>query len=259
MNLKTFTRLAFSLLALFCITSCQSYKQVPYFQDLQQDSIRTEAISNYSPLTIQPGDLLGIHVNSLNRDASAMFNYNLERPNGNSNLDRAEENAVTGFLVDSEGNIEMPMIGTVSVKGSTILDASKLIEKKLTEYLSKPKVTIRLQNFRISVLGDVKIPGSYAINNEKTSLIEGLAKASDLNTTGIRKILLIREIDGKREYIPLDLTSKKIFNSPYYYLKNNDVIYVQPNRTRVENDGTTFQKASVVVSLLSIIAILLTR
>jgi len=259
MNLRHSTTILFSFLILFCITSCSSYKNVPYFQDLKTDSIRTEVISNQTDLTIQPGDLLGIHFNSLNAEASAMFNYNLERPNGSSNLDRVEENAVTGYLVDKEGNITLPIIGNVKVTGLTTAQISALLENKLSTYLTKPRINTRIQNFKISILGDVKNPGQYNIINERITILEGLGKAGDLNSTGIRKVLLVRELDGVRTYVPIDLTSKNIFYSPYYYLKNNDVIYVQPNRTRVENDGTTFQKASIAVSLLSIIAILLQR
>lgn len=259
MSLKHFTTVLFSALILFCITSCTSYKNVQYFQDLAADSVRSEVIGNFSPLTIQPGDLLGIHFNSLNPEASAVFNYNLERPNGTSNLDKAEESAVIGYLVDYEGNIHLPQVGKMNLKGLTTIEATKAIEEKVATVLTKPKVNIRIQNFKVSVLGDVKSPGTYNIYNEKLTLLEGLSRAGDLNSTGIRKILLVREIDGKRVYVPIDLTSKNIFKSEYYYLKNNDVIYVQPNRTRIENDGTTFQKVSIAVSLLSIIAILITN
>ena len=166
MNLKHFSTYLFSALLLLSISSCTSYKNVPYFKDLATDSIRTELIDNYTPLTIQPNDLLAIHFNSLNNEASAMFNYNLERPNGTSNLDRAEESAVVGYLVDKEGNIHLPIIGSVNVKGITTLEAGNLLEEKLTSVLTKPKVNVRIQNFKISVLGDVKNPGTFNIVNE---------------------------------------------------------------------------------------------
>ncbi|MBK0380695.1 polysaccharide biosynthesis/export family protein [Mucilaginibacter segetis] len=258
MKLKHLLTLLF-VAVIFFNFSCTAYKDVPYFQDISKDSINTENIENFTQLTIQPNDLLGIHFTSLNPDASAMFNYNLERPNGNNNLDKSEENAVIGYLVDMNGDIHLPMVGAVNVKGLTTLQTSELLEKKLTPYLSQPKVDTRIQNFRISVLGDVKSPNTFNVYNERITVPEALSLAGDLNVTGIRKILLIREIDGKRTYIPFDLTKKDIFNSPYYYLKNRDVIYVQPNHSRVENDGTTFQKASIIVSLMSVIAILITR
>lgn len=252
--------LFFSLIALIVVnSSCTSYKNIPYFQNVSQDSITTETINNYSVLTIQPGDLLGVHVSSLNKEADAVYNYNLERAYGNSNLDRAEENAVVGYLVDTEGNIKMPNIGTFKVSGLSTFQITKLIEDKLQMYLKQPNVNVRIQNFRVSVLGDVKNPGSYLVQNERLTLTEALSRAGDANITGIRKILLIREIEGKRIYVPIDLTSKSILSSPYYYLKNNDVVYVRPNRARSEDNGSTFQRAGLIVSVLSIIAILLQR
>lgn len=243
----------------FINSSCTSYKNIPYFQNVTRDSITTENIENYSQLTIQPGDLLGIHVTSLNNEADSKYNYNLERAFGNSNLDRAEENAVVGYLVDPNGDIRLPSIGVVRVSGLTTFDIAKLLETKLLVDLKEPVVNVRIQNFKISILGDVKNPGTYTIINERISLTEALSRAGDLNITGIRNILLIREFNGKRTYVPVDLTSKSFVSSPYYYLKNNDVVYVKPNRARSEDNGSTFQRAGLIVSVLSIIAILLQR
>lgn len=259
MSLKNFTKLF--LIALVCLGmfSCTSYKNVPYFKDLPLDSVRTESIENFSALTIQPGDLLGIHVTSQNAEASNIFNYNLERTNGTGNLDRTEENAVIGYLVDQQGNIHLPLVGEVQVKSLSTLQASQVVEAKLLTILKTPKVNIRIQNFKISVLGDVKAPGTFNVVNERITITEALSRAGDLNITGIRNILLVREVDGKRQYVPIDMNSKKVFTSPYYYLKNNDVLYVTPNHARAENDGSSFQRASLLISLLSVVAIILTR
>lgn len=258
MNLKNLLKVLLIGLVLFNF-SCTSYKNIPYFQNVSRDSITVEPIQNYSQLTIQPGDLLGIHVSSLNIEASSIFNYNLERPFGNSNLERSEENAVTGYLVSSDGFIRMPMIGEVQVSGLTTLAITKVLETKLSTVLKGVTVNTRILNFKVSVLGDVKNPGSFVLTNERITLTEALSRAGDLNITGIRNILLIREVDGKRIYVPIDMTSKNIITSPYYYLKNNDVIYVKPNRARAEDNGSTFQRAGLIVSVLSIIAILLQR
>ncbi|MEO7216492.1 polysaccharide biosynthesis/export family protein [Mucilaginibacter sp.] len=240
--------------------SCTSYKNIPYLLDLNRDSISREKISNYTPLTIQNGDLLGIHVVSLSLEASAMFNYNLERPYGpTGNLTSSEENAVVGYYVDNEGNVSLPLIGKVKATGMSTVAFGHDLEEKLSTVLTKPSVNVRLQNFKISVIGDVKLPNTYYITNEKTNVLEALSLAGDLNITGIRKITLIREVDGERLYIPLNLQSKNFINSPYYYLKKNDIIYVTPNEQRAANDGSTFQRAGIIVSVLSIIAILLTR
>ncbi|AMR34045.1 hypothetical protein A0256_22655 [Mucilaginibacter sp. PAMC 26640] len=245
---------------LFVNFSCTSYKNIPYLQDLNRDSITREKITNYTPLTIQNGDLLAIHVNSLSPEASSIFNYNLERPFGSGgNLSTAQENAVIGYYVKQDGAINLPLIGSVKASGYTTSEFSRVLEEKLVTVLTKPNVNVRIQNFKISILGDVKSPGTFVIQNEKVTLTEALSLAGDLNITGVRKITLIRETDGERLFVPIDLKSKSFFNSPYYYLKKNDVIYVTPNEQRAANDGSTFQRAGLLVSVLSIIAILLTR
>ena len=249
-------------------SSCTSYKTVPYFQDLQKDSIYKEQITNYTPATIQSGDLLRIHVTSLNHDADVEFNYNLERPNNANNMpdlnvfpgsSAAEPSSVIGYFVDHNGNIHLPLVDTLKLAGYSIDDAIIVVQNKLKDVLSKPVVTIQLENIKVSVLGDVTKPDTYFFQDEKITLNEALAYAGDLNVTGIRNnILLIREIGGKREYIPLDLTSKKIFNSPYYYLKNNDIIYVTPNRQKVSSSDVAIQRIAVIISALSL-AIFLIR
>lgn len=223
------------------------------------NSITREEINNFSPFTIQAGDILAINVSNPNPEASAIINYNLNRVSGN-NLDQSPQNAVIGFLVDAKGNINIGLIGEMHVAGLTTSDLTEQMQVKLQTYLSKPIVNIRILNFRISVLGDVAHPDVFTITNERITIIQALAMAGDLNITGIRNnILLIREVEGKREYIPIDLNSKKLFNSPYYYLKNNDAIYVVPNHAKVDAASATFTKVSLVIGALSIIAIVLSN
>jgi len=240
----------------FCF-SCTSYKDVPYFQDINQNAMTTQDLNNFSPLIIQPGDILGINVTSLNPAASDVFNYNLNRVNGD-NIDKTPQNAVIGYLVDLKGNIRLPLIGEVKASGYNTTELNDLLQTKLQTYLSKPIVNIRILNFKVSILGDVLRPDVYTITNEKVTLPEALAMAGDLNVTAVRNnIMLIREIDGKRQFIPIDLTSKKLFSSPYYYLKNNDIIYATPNKDKVAAAGNSFQKVSLVIAALSVIAIVL--
>ena len=244
------------------MNSCTPYKSVPYFQDLKKTQIYSEQINNASSLTIQPGDLLAVHVTSLNKEADAPFNYNLNpiTPNAVSGIQRQEQESVFGYLVDSIGNIHMPLVGAIKVIGLSTVQIQQLLELKLSEYLSKPNVQVRLDNFKVSVLGDVAHPGVYSTRDERMSVVEALALAGDLNTTGIRdSVLLIREFEGKRQFVPLSMTSKGIFNSHYFYLKNNDVIYVQPNRDRVSQSDSGLAKASVIISALSVVALILTR
>ena len=259
MKLKHLITICVAVLLFFSF-SCTTYKNIPYLQDLSRDSITHEKITNFSPLTIQAGDLLAIHFTSLNEDASAMFNYNLARPYGvGGNLSAPDENAVIGYYVETDGNISLPLVGKVKATGFTTTEFARELEGKLAPVLSKPSINVRIQNFKISILGDVRTPNTYTFDNERVTLPEALSMAGDLNITGIRKITLIREIDGERIYVPIDLKSKNFFNSPYYFLKKNDIIYVTPNEQRAANDGSTFQRAGLIVSVLSIIAILLTR
>ncbi len=260
----------FIIIILFNL-SCTSYKDVPYFQNATPDGVFIEKITNFSPLTAQPGDILAIHVTSLNHDLDAIINYNLDQVNSNTNSTISSsspaapnitlgENAVVGYLVDPLGDIHLPMVGEVKVADSSISNITTNIKLRLKEYMTDPNVEIRIQNFKISVLGDVKTPGYFNPQDEHITVLQALALAGDLNSTGIRtNVLLIREIDGIRQYIPLNLTSINTISSPYYYLKNNDIIYVRPNKARVENDGTAFQKASIVLAVLSIIVYLIKK
>lgn len=246
------------ILVLFLFNiSCSTYKQVPYFQDLNRTSVIQEEIRNYSPLTIQAGDLLGINVTSANPEASAVFNYNLNRISG-VNTDYTPSNSVVGFLVDQKGNIQLPLVGTIKVTGYTTTDLHDQLVKSLSNYLKDPVVNIRILNFKISVLGDVSKPDVYSFQTERVTITEALGMAGDLTITAKRtNVLLIRERDGKREFIPIDLTSKKLFESPYYYLKNNDVIYVDPDRTKYAPVDRGYRTATLLVSSLSAIAIIL--
>jgi polysaccharide export outer membrane protein len=252
------------IIAVVFIASCTPYKSVPYFQDLKKDKIYKEQISNFSPMTVQPGDLLAIHFTSLNHDADAPFNYSLltSAVAGTqlSGVDRQEQEVVTGYLVDTAGIIHLPFVGGVKVSGMTTSEISTTLEGRLSDYLSKPSINVRIANFKISVLGDVNHPGVYSSKDERLTVTDAISLAGDLNTTGIRdSVLLIREFKWTREYVPLDLKSKKIFSSPYFYLKNNDIIYVQPNKDKVAQSDSGIIKASLIISALSVLAIILTK
>jgi len=244
---------------LFLVASCSPYKQVPYFQDLDRSNVIAQDIKNYSPLTIQPGDILGIAVTSSSDPAAvAAFNYNLNRVNG-VNGDYSPSNAVVGYLVDDKGNIQVPYIGTMKVAGYTTTDLRDQLSKALLTFAKQPVVNIRILNFKISVMGDVLKPDVYTFQNERVSIVQAITSAGDLTITAKRKsVLLIREINGKREFIPIDMTSKKLFESPYYYLKNNDIIYVDPDRTKYAPLDEGYRTASILISAVSAAALVVT-
>lgn len=234
------------VLSLFLsLSSCRSYQEIPYFQDLNRKSVTEEQINNYSALKIQPNDIIGVNVLSLNADASAAFNYN------------PENNPNTGYVVNENGEIKMPMVGVVKVAGLTTEQLRSKLQTDLLRYLKEPTVNVRILNFKVSVLGDVLRPDVYSVPGERITIPEALSLAGDLNITGVRNILLIRENNGKREYVPIDLKSKALFNSPYYYLKNNDMIYVDPHKTKLQIAENS--KFSVGLTVLSILAFAATQ
>lgn len=253
----------FVIIALF-FTSCVSYKQVPYFKDLKDSGIVDQKINNYSPLKIQKDDILAITVSSLNPEASAIFNLgNTTSISPNALPGATGTNPLytaNGFLVDQNGNIQLPLIGSIKLEGLTTTSARELIQTKLLLYLKEPVVSLRVVNFKVSVLGDVVKPGVFSVQSEHISLPEALSLSGDLNITALRKnVLLIRETEGKRQFVRLDLSKKEIFNSPYYYLQNNDVLYIQPGNAKYSSVDSSYRNISIILSALSVLALLITR
>lgn len=229
--------------ALLLLSACNSYKNVPYFQNINRAADTREQIENFSPLTIQPSDILSVIVTNANPLAY---------------MDST--NRTVGYLVDHKGNIDMPLISKVKVSGLTTPEAAEHIKNLLKNDLKDVAVNVRMINFKIAVFGDVGKPDVFKIASERVTLPEALSMAGDLNITARRTdVLLIRELDGKREYIPLDLTKSAIFHSPYYYLKNNDVIYVQPDKTKYATVDGSYRNWSLILSGLSIVAIILSN
>jgi polysaccharide export outer membrane protein len=254
--LKSYFSVLTILLIFLC--SCSSYKKIPYFQDLSTTTATQEQVNNYSPLIIQPADILAVNVNSRNPESSNIFNYNLNRVNG-SNFDNSPGNPVTGYLVDADGNIQLPLIGSYKAAGLTTSQLGVKLRDKLVEYYKDPVVNVRMVNFKVAIFGDVQRPNVYTLQNERTTITQALSLAGDLNITALRNIFLIREQDGKRMYIPIDLTSKKLFDSPYYYIKNNDEIFVQADKTKYAAVNRNYPTWSLILSGLSIIAIVLSN
>jgi polysaccharide export outer membrane protein len=245
-------------LPLFCIAfcfifySCNSYKKTSYFQNVNLSSTTTERINNFNPITIQPDDILGISISSLNPESSTVFNFTSNTVNGTNE-------SYGGYLVDQQGNILLPIIGYLTVKNLTTPQIRKKITDQLEPFLKEPVVILKLLNFKISLMGDVAHPGVFKVANERLTLTEALSLAGDLNITALRQILIIREVDGNRTYIPVDLSKKEVFSSPYYYLKNNDLIYVKAGRAKYASVDQTIPKIGLLLSIISVATIFLTR
>ena len=242
-------------LVLFLSSCGVKYETIPYFKDLPANENLSQEIENQSILKIQKSDILSITVSSLDAQSDTYFN--------SGNIGSAQSStSPNGYNVDQDGNVQLPYLGEVSVLDLSTAAARKMIADKLQEggFLTKPVVNVRLVNFKISVLGDVARSGVYPVQSERITVLEALGLAGDLNITAKRNdVLLLRENKGKRHEIRLDLQSKELLNSPYYYLQNNDILVVTPSATKYASVDSKYRNASLLISVISLISLLIIR
>ncbi|MDQ6471025.1 polysaccharide biosynthesis/export family protein [Flavobacterium sp. LHD-80] len=209
---------------------------------------------NSYEIKIQPDDLLMILVSADDPEVAIPFNLRTYSTTNNNRLDvtRGQE-TVQLYLVDENGYIEFPVLGKLKVAGLTRTEVLKLLQEKISVYIKNPIINLRIMNFKISLQGEVNLPGTYPIASERVTLIEALSMAKDLTIYGRRdNILVIREVNGVKSYNRVDITKSDFINSPFYYLAQNDVIYVEPNSTRV-NSSAVGPNTSVIISAISIL------
>ncbi len=256
-------RLCLALLVLAVLPACSSHKDIAYLQE-QEGALHAAADSLYDA-RIKPKDLLTITVNTFDREASLPFNlmYPSNSPNGFSN--NVGENIMQKYLVDNDGEIDFPVLGNIKVAGLTKKEVEAYLRGRLSVYLKEdPLVNVRMVNYKISVIGEVAHPNTYTITNEKVNVLEALALAGDMTIYGKRKnVKLMREGEnGERNVYTIDLTDKNLIHSPYFYLQQNDVLYVEPNRTKMRNSrysamtGQVLTGTSVLVSVAGLIVTL---
>ena len=250
-----------ALFSLLLISSCTSYKQVPYLQNSSEFASLEQTAEVYEP-RIQPQDLLTITViNPENLNSS--MPYNLTSPMDISRTGSlTSQPTMQNYLVDSEGCVIIPSVGAVKIGGLTVPEAEAAIFDKLKgAFSTTPVVTVRFVDFKISVLGEVTAPGTFTIKNGKVNILQALALARDLTIYGMREnVKIIRESDtGKKEIVELNLNDAAILNSPYYYLQQNDIVYVTPNESKAKNSdiGSStslwFSATSILISLTSLL------
>jgi len=255
MKLNRIDRSYKKILYLFSINilfiACGSKQDIVYFQNVDSVGV-SRPIVNYSPV-ISPDDMLTINVSALDQDAVRPFNLPVVTfVQESGEIGRSAQQT---YLVDMEGNIYFPVLGTIQLGGLNRIQATSLIQDKLKEYVKDPIVNIRNINFKVTVLGEVNRPGSYTIPNERITILEALGLAGDMTIQAERKnVLIIREEKGKKTYNRLDMTSEEIFNSPVYYLAQNDVIYIEPNNSKVKSSSV----GPSTTTTLGIISLLLT-
>ncbi|SFF08059.1 polysaccharide biosynthesis/export family protein [Spirosoma endophyticum] len=247
------------------LSSCISSKELVLYQANVGEKDSIALVPQYMQ-TIKTGDVLSIQVSSLSPEATAFFNpyttiTTAERAGGPQQVSLTTPLPYTpGYLVSETGQIELPLIGQQPVQGLTNTQAAALIRQKLLYYLKEPTVNVRNVNFQISVSGEVAHPSLFSIPNGQISLPAALGLAGDITIYGRRtNVLIIREENGQRTFNHVDLTKRDVFQSPYYYLHPNDVVYVEPGKARIANADRTYVLLPIIISALSLIAIIVSR
>lgn len=255
--------LLMAMLAL-ALASCNTSKKIVYFQDIQVN--RPEAITEARDITVQPKDQISILVSSKDPQLAALFNLpRVQYRVGDNNMQNTNGD-VSGYTLDTEGYIDFPVLGRLYVAGMTKSEIASYIKKRLMDenLINDPVVTVEFMNLYYSILGEVNNPGKYMITKDQITLLEAISMAGDLTIYGKRDaVFVVREEDGQRVTHWVDLRTQDLFHSPVYYLKQNDVIYVQPNKVRAgqstinENSVKSVSLWISIASFLSSLGVLL--
>lgn len=235
--------------------SCASRKDIVYLQS--DEVISEEMYQKYAP-RIQSEDLITITISATDLKAALPFNQ--------QNPYQVQASTATDFafkptyLVDKDGNIDFPVLGTLKIGGLTRVEAIDMLREKLKKYIIDPGVNISFANFKVTVLGEVNKPGSYTLPQERVTIFEALGLAGDMTIKGLRKnVVLLRETNGMKKMHRLDLTDNNILNSPYYYMAQNDVLYIEPNGAQVrgsslgQNTNVLISVSSLVITIIALI------
>ncbi|MBC7845823.1 MAG: polysaccharide biosynthesis/export family protein [Flavobacterium sp.] len=248
-----------SFLFVLLLFSCASRKDSVYYQNI--DGLASPEHSSSYEIKIQPDDLLTIIVSADDPETAIPFNLStISVPsaiNGASMGARGQE-TMQSYLVDAGGTIDFPVLGKLKVGGLSRAEVMQLLETKIAKYIKNPIINLRLMNFKVSVQGEVTLPGTYPVSSDRITLIEAISMAKDLTIYGKRdNILIIRELNGVKSYNRVDITKADFINSPFYYLAQNDVVYVEPNKVRI-NGAAVGANTGVIISITSLIITLIT-
>jgi len=242
--------------------SCKTTKRIAYFQDIP-DSLLSNSyqinLSSYKDLIIRQDDILQITIQTIDSPIDGYLNTSASGFNTSTTM---PAHAATGFTVDKTGEIEMPVLGKIKVGGLTTAMIRDSIRLQSSRYFKDPVVNVRLANFSVNILGEVNKPGNYILPNEKVSVMDALAIAGDITVYGRKEnILLLRNNADQKNAIRFDLNSSNSLGSPYFYLQQNDIIYVEPNKARIaaSTDGNRTRNYALIASGLSVLIILISR
>ena len=259
---RAFTRtlLALTMVALLA-PSCATKKDILYFQNIEE--VEPKAQTTQYEAVIKKDDRLTIIVSGADKTVTAPYNLTLGEMGGASysTISTNPEQSTLTYLVDPQGNINFPILGTIHVEGMTRNQLVTYLQTEIGKDVKDPIVYVSIKNYKITVLGEVRNPGTYTMDSEKITLLQALGRAGDLNLTAEREgILLIREEDGVERHYTIDLRSAELLNSPYFYLQQNDVIYVPASASRVASAtmatgiwSTALSSVTTTVSLVTLI------
>lgn len=254
MRFSGYLRLPIFFLLLFCF-SCRPSRSLVYFKDLKGSENYRTTVTNAEVLRFQPGDLLSIRVASLNRESDELFNQNGKQAVGNVGVNGIPLD--NGYLIDSAGYTSFPVVGRVKLGGLTNEQATTSMTAAVSNYVKSPLVSIRLLNFSITVIGEVNKPSTFQVPSGRINILEALGLAGDMTPYGRREnVLLVRERNHVRSTTRLNLNNKEILNSPYFYLQQNDVVYVAPDRLK-EVQASTNTRTVTIVSIAATLAVAL--
>lgn len=240
------------LFVVLLLFSCASRNDIVYYQNIAAIE-KNDVAANYE-IKIQPDDLLSIIVSAEDEEIAEPFNLKTISVQNPQRLNTVGgQQTMQLYLVDAKGFIEFPVLGSLKVGGHSRSEVLKMLRGKISFYIKNPIINLRVTNFKVSVQGEVIGPGVYNVDSERITLIEALSKARDLTIYGRRdNILIIREINGVKSYNRVDITQADFINSPFYYLAQNDVVYVEPNKTKI-NGSKIGSDTNLILSAVSIL------
>jgi len=250
---------------LLLFSSCAEKRNLVYFSDVNDSTSFTQAIMNVHQPKIQKGDILAISVSTMDATTNALFNTGAILQGADSRLGTANAAGSTnlakeGYLVGNDGNVNFPVIGKVNLLGLTLEEAHGRLTDELNTYVKEPIVNIRYLNFKVTVIGEVNRPSSFTIENDQINVLEALGMAGDMTAYGKREnVLVIREVDGKRNMARLNLNTTNAFKSPYFYLQQNDVVYVEPDIMKEKQISRNPNTIPILIGLTSVITIIVSR
>lgn len=250
---------------IFGLSSCETYKNVAYFSDLPDSlkSYSTTSVQFKNPV-IQPDDLLYINIQTLDPEANALFSAGNTpiAAVGANNISLSGNQVTMGHLVDKDGNINLPVIGKIMVRGYTTQQARDTIATHIDKYYTSSTVDVRFNNFKITIIGEVNRPSTYTVPNEEVTILDALGMAGDLTIYGKRdNVLLIRnDSNNVKKLVRINLNSKDVINSPYFFLKQGDVLYVEPDKAKAfALDAYRTRNYTIAASVLTLLVVIATR